>query len=194
MESPNLSLAKKLNKVAIVVSILVLALVGIMRRVKISLPEGVDLGMLPGFHAILNSLTAVLLILALYFIRKKEVARHRKTIYIAIGTSALFLLSYVAYHITTPETIFGDLNGDGVVDQAEMALVGSGKRAFYLVLLLSHVILAAVSFPLILFTFIRGFTWQVEKHRRMARWVYWLWLYVAITGPICYFMLKPYYS
>ncbi|MCB0706392.1 MAG: DUF420 domain-containing protein [Saprospiraceae bacterium] len=192
MESPNLKLAKNLNRLAIVVSVVVLLLVGVMRRVKITIPESVDLSMLPALHSILNSLTALLLILALYYIRRKEVLRHRRTIYLALTCSALFLISYVAYHITTPETIYGDINGDGLVDAGELALLGS-SRTIYLILLLSHISLAAVSFPLILFTFIRGFTWQVDKHRKMARWVYWIWLYVAITGPICYFMLKPYY-
>jgi putative membrane protein len=69
----------------------------------------------------------------------------------------------------------------------------SGIRPFYLVLLLSHIALAAGIFPFILFTFIRAYTNQIERHRKMARWVFPLWLYVAITGPICYFMLSPYY-
>lgn len=192
MEVPNTKLAKTLNIIAVIVSIVVLLLVGAMRQIKIPLPEGTDLSMLPGLHAILNSCAALFLVLGLYFIRKKEVYRHRMSIYMAMACSFLFLLSYVTYHITTPETIFGDVNGDGLLDAEEISLIGS-SRFVYLILLLSHIFLAAVSFPLILFTFIRGFTWQIDKHRRMARWVYWLWLYVAITGPICYLMLKPYY-
>ena len=74
----------------------------------------------------------------------------------------------------------------------ELAAVG-GTRTLYLVVLLTHIALAAVGFPFILFTFVRGYTMQVEKHRRMARWVYPVWLYVAITGPVCYLMLMPYY-
>lgn len=117
---------------------------------------------------------------------------HRNAMYLAIGLSALFLLSYVAYHFTTPETVFGDMNHDGIVDAAELAAVGSMRTA-YLVLLLSHITLAGLIFPFILFTFIRAYTGQFEKHRKMAKWVWPIWFYVAVTGPIVYLMLLPYY-
>jgi putative membrane protein len=188
----NLQLEKKLKVVAWIITVAVLGLVGMMRRVKIAMPEGVDLGFLPPFHATLNAWTAVVLLIAFYYIKQKKVQQHRNAIYVAIVLSVLFLLSYVAYHFTTPETLFGDSNHDGVLDAAEKAAV-AGIRPFYLVLLLSHIALAAGIFPFILFTFIRAYTNQIERHRKMARWVFPLWLYVAITGPICYFMLSPYY-
>lgn len=186
----NLQLAKTLNKWAWVVTGVVLLLVGMMRRVKLDV--GVDLSFLPAFHATLNAVTALVLIVALYFIKQKNVEAHRKAIYVAIGLSVLFLLSYVAYHFTNPETLFGDANGDGILSSEELAAVGSA-RTYYLLLLLSHIVLAALTLPFILFTFIRAYTNQIEKHRRMAKWVFPLWLYVAITGPICYYMLMPYY-
>ncbi len=189
----NLALAKKLNVAAWVVTVAVLGLVVLMRQVKITLPAGTDLSFLPPLHASLNVLTAITLVVALIFIKQKQVSRHRAAIMVALGFSVLFLLSYVAYHFTSPETLFGDANHDGVVDAAERAAVG-GMRTFYLILLLSHIALAAISLPFILFTFIRGFTYQVARHWKMARWVFPVWLYVAITGPICYFMLMPYYA
>jgi putative membrane protein len=192
MESVNLSIARRLNTFAWIFTAIVLLLVGAMRRVKIPLPEGWDVSFLPPFHAGVNALTAVVLLLALYFIKQKNIVAHRRTIYVAMSLSVLFLLSYVAYHFTTPETIYGDVDGNGRLDDGELAAVGSARTA-YLVLLLSHIVLAAVSLPLILFTFIRGFTDQVERHRRMARWVFPLWLYVAVTGPVCYWMLRPFY-
>jgi putative membrane protein len=188
----NVLLEKKLNRIAWVLTVAVLGLVGMMRRVKIPMPEGVDLGFLPPFHATLNALTAVVLLVALYFIKQKKVQQHRNAIYVAIALSVLFLLSYVAYHFTTPETLFGDANHDGVLSELEKTAIG-GTRTFYLVLLLSHIALAAGIFPFILFTFIRAYTNQIDRHRKMARWVFPLWLYVAITGPVCYFMLIPYY-
>ena len=188
----NLQLEKKLNVAAWIITVVVLGLVGMMRRIKITMPEGLDLGFLPPFHATLNALTAVVLLIAFYYIKQKKVQQHRNAIYVAIVLSVLFLLSYVAYHFTTPETLFGDINHDGVLDELEKAAV-AGIRPFYLVLLLSHIALAAGIFPFILFTFIRAYTNQIERHRKMARWVFPLWLYVAITGPICYFMLSPYY-
>jgi len=189
---PNVQLAKKLNIGAWIVSGAVLLLVGLMRQVKITLPAGVDLGFLPPFHATLNALTAVVLLVALYFIKQKKVTQHRQAIYVAMGLSILFLLSYVAYHFTAPATLYGDANHDGVVDAAEKLAVG-GSRGFYLILLITHITLAAGILPFILFTFIRAFTNQFDRHKKMARWVFPLWLYVAITGPICYLMLMPYY-
>ena len=188
----NLVLAKKLNTWAWVVTAAVLLLVGLMRRVKIPLPDGVDFGFLPPLHAFLNALAAVALMAAFYFIKQKNVEAHRKAVFVALGLSVLFLLSYVTYHFTTPETLYGDLNGDRIVSEDELLAVGS-SRIIYLVILISHIVLAAVSFPFILFTFIRAYTGQIERHRKMAKWVFPMWLYVTITGPIAYFMLMPYY-
>lgn len=187
-----LQLEKRLNVAAWIVTVAVLGLVGMMRRIKIPVPDDLDLSFLPPFHATLNALTAIVLIMAFYFIKQKKVQQHRNAIYVAIVLSVLFLLSYVAYHFTTPETLFGDSNHDGALSEVERAAV-SGIRPFYLILLLTHIFLAAGIFPFILFTFIRAYTNQLERHRKMARWVFPLWLYVAITGPICYFMLSPYY-
>jgi len=173
---PDIQLEKKMNLLAYVVSVVVLLLVGLMRRVKFDL--GIDFHFLPPFHASLNALTAVILLLALYFIKNKQIENHRKAIYAAMVCSALFLVSYVLYHFTTPETRFG---GEGAI------------RTVYFILLITHVVLAAAILPFILLTFNRAYTAQYERHKKMARWVFPLWLYVAITGPVCYLMLKPYY-
>lgn len=173
---PDIQLEKKMNLLAYVVSVVVLLLVGLMRRVKFDL--GIDFHFLPPLHASLNALTAVILLLALYFIKNKQIENHRKAIYAAMVCSALFLISYVLYHFTTPETRFG---GEGAI------------RTLYFILLITHVVLAALILPFILLTFNRAYTAQYERHKKMARWVFPLWLYVAITGPVCYLMLKPYY-
>ncbi len=173
---PNPALEKKLNRLAYVVSFAVLLLVGMMRRYKFE--TGIDFSFLPPLHASLNALAAVILVFAYYFIRTGQVERHRKAIYAAMVCSALFLVSYVLYHFTTPETKYG---GEGIM------------RTVYFVLLITHVVLAAVILPFILLTFTRAYTNQFERHKKMARWVFPLWLYVAVTGPICYLMLKPYY-
>jgi len=188
----NLALAKKLNIAAWIISGAVLLVVGGMRRVHIGLPEGVSLDFLPAINATINALTAVLLLIAYYFIRKKQVERHRRTIYAALALSVIFLLSYVTYHLTSTPALYGDANHDGALAEAELEAVGS-LRTVYLLLLSSHIVLAAAVFPFILFTFVRGFTNQVDRHRRLARWVIWFWVYVAVSGPACYIMLKNYY-
>ena len=188
----NKPLEKKLNIGAGVVSVLVLLLVGLMRRPEYKIQTDIDFSFLPPLHSFFNAIVAVALIFALYFIKQKNVAAHRNAIYTALTFSALFLLSYVVYHFTNTEIRFGDINHDGVVDAAEKAAVG-GKRTAYLLLLITHVTLAGLILPFIFLTFNRAFTNQFDRHKKMARWVFPLWLYVAVTGPICYFMLMPYY-
>jgi putative membrane protein len=189
---PREDLSKRLGIAAWILTAVVLGLVGMMRRVKIPLPEGVDFSFLPPVHAAVNAAAAVVLIIALIAVMKGRIALHRRMIMTAMGLSVLFLLSYVAYHFTSNEVKFGDANFDGVVDAAEKARAG-GMRTVYLLLLASHIILAAVSLPFILFTFIAGWTNRFQAHRKLARWVFPLWLYVAVTGPVCYWMLRPYY-
>jgi putative membrane protein len=170
----NLKLASKLNKYAVVVSAAVLILVASMRQIEVNL--GIDFSFLPIIYSITNALAAVFLIRAIMFIRQKRIAEHKQMIIIALSLSAAFLLMYVLYHITTKPV---EYCGQGMI------------RNVYFALLISHVVLAAVSFPFILFTFIRGFTMQVEKHKAMSKYVFWVWLYVSITGPIVYLMLRP---
>ena len=179
-QEPNLVLGKKLTLVTCLLTVVVWLLVGAMRRPdKIPLPDGVSLSFLPMVHACLNSLVAVFLVLALAMIKRGNVRLHKLSISAAMISSALFLLCYVAYHFTTGETKFG---GEGVI------------KVVYFVLLISHIALAAISLPFILLTWVYGFTNQFQKHRRMSKWVFPVWLYVAVSGPICYLMLRPYYG
>ncbi len=172
----NIQLEKKLNKLSWIASVAVFLLVVMMRRVKID--TSIDFSFLPPLYSTLNTITALLLIVALLFIKKGMANQHRKVMTMALATSVLFLLCYVVYHITTPETRYCQ---EGAI------------RYVYFTLLISHIILAAVILPFILFTYIRAFTNQFQKHKSMARWVYPLWLYVALTGPIIYLMLLPCY-
>ena len=176
VSAENKKLEKRLNIIAIIVSVVILAVVIWMRDIQIDL--GVDFSFLPPLHSGINALTAVVLLFAVSFIRKGNVTAHKNAVYVAIGLSVLFLVSYVLYHITTPVTYY---EGQGFV------------RYVYFFFLITHVVLAAVILPFILFTFNRAFTGQFERHKKMAKWVFPIWLYVAITGPICYLMLLPYY-
>lgn len=175
--TPKPQLASKLNVVAYVLSAVVILLVGVMRRVKLDV--GVDFSFLPAFNAGFNIIVSISLLLALIFIKQKKIEAHRKAIYTAMIFSALFLLTYVLYHFTTTETTFCK---EGTI------------RTVYFVLLISHIVLAGVSLPFILLTFIKGYTHLFESHKKMARIVWPVWFYVAVTGPIVYFMLKPCYA
>lgn len=176
MISRNKPLARKMNIGAIFISAIVLILVLLMRRVKID--TGIDFSFLPAVHSSFNALAAVALILGLRAIKKRNAHQHRFFMMVAIILSVLFLTSYVVYHFTMPETLFCK---EGVV------------RIVYFVLLITHIILAAVILPFILFTFIRAFTAQFDRHVSMARWVFPLWLYVTISGPVLFLMLRSCY-
>lgn len=174
---PDNRLAAKLNRIAWGITAIVLFMVVAMRRIKLN--TEMDFSFLPGVYSTLNALTGIILLAGLYFIRTGQRQRHAVSMTTAMILSLLFLAGYVLYHITTQETRFG---GEGPI------------RYVYFFLLITHVVLAAVIFPFILFTFVRGFSGQYPQHRKMARWVFWIWLYVAFTGPVLYFMIKPYYS
>lgn len=180
LRTPEHALAKKLSIIAWIVTALVLVLVGLMRRpeLRIELPEGISFAFLPPVHAAINTIVSVLLIAAILAVKAERIQLHRKLMLSAMGFSVLFLLGYVAYHFTNVETKFG---GTGTV------------RSIYFFLLITHIVAAGVSLPLILLTFISAWTNRFEAHRKMARWVFPIWLYVAVTGPICYLMLRPYY-
>lgn len=176
--APQEELSKKLKLAAWIVSAAVLVLVVLMQKIKLPLPDGWSTAVLPQVHAGINAAVAVVLLISIIAIKLGNVKFHRATMVTAMMLSVLFLLSYVVYHMTNDPTRFG---GAGV------------QKTIYLVLLITHILAAAVSLPFILFTFIAGWTNHFTTHRRLARWVYPLWLYVAITGPVCYWMLRPYY-
>ena len=143
--------------------------------------DGADayLHSLPAVNAVLNSLTAVALLIGFYFIRLKNVLAHRASMGTAFALGGLFLLSYVAYHSQVESTHFG---GVGAI------------RTVYFLLLLSHIGLAVVTVGLVLFTLYFALTGQYTKHKAIARWTFPIWLYVSITGVIVYFMISPYYT
>jgi putative membrane protein len=142
------------------------------------LQAGFDLRILPAFNAALNFSTALLLITGFYFIRNKKIQSHRLCMITAFCLSAVFLISYVIYHALTEPVSYG---GEGMI------------RNVYFFILITHIILAAVIVPLVLITLVRGLQQRFDRHRRIARWTFPLWLYVAVTGVIVYLMLSPYY-
>lgn len=148
---------------------------------------------LPALNAVLNGTCSVLLIVSLLAIRRRNIQLHKRLNLTAFVLSALFLVSYVTAHYFIPDTRYGDLDHNGVLNAAEAAAV-SGIKPLYLVILLSHIFLAIVVLPLVLLSFYYGLTDQREKHRRLTRFSYPIWLYVTLTGVVVYLMIAPYYN
>jgi putative membrane protein len=144
-------------------------------------------------NALLNTGVCILLIAALVAVKNKNFQLHKNLMLLAMLLSVLFLVTYIAHHLFAGEARFGDANFDGVVSPEEAALVGN-SRPFYLILLTTHIILAATSLPFILFTAYRGLTGEYEDHKRKAKRMWPIWFYVAATGPLVYWMIKPYYN
>jgi putative membrane protein len=176
------------------ISIFVFVVVLILNRHLIPAPAQVPSFViyLPKLNAVLNGTCSLLLLISLYFIKQKKITIHKRVNILAFCLSSLFLVSYILFHYLAPETRYGDLNGDGVLSDAEKATAGS-TRYFYYVILTSHIILAAIVLPLVLLSFYRGLQMQVEKHKKIVRWAFPIWLYVTVTGVIVYIMISPYY-
>ena len=186
----NKELEKKYRPWVIIASIAIPVVVAALFGIKI---EGVDLGFLPPIYATLNGITAVLLVLAVIAIKKGNKNAHQRLVQSAILCSLLFLVGYVAYHITSTSTLYGDINHDGV-RSLEEAKAASGSFLIYICFLVSHIILSILVIPLVLNTYIKGWLGNVESHRKWAKITFPIWLYVAISGVVVYLMISPYYG
>ena len=166
----------KYNKLIILVSILIPVVVAILFTVK--LPNVEPLSFLPPIYASINAMTALLLISALIAIKNKKRNLHSLLMKFAIGLSLVFLVMYVAYHMTSESTAFG---GEGTI------------RYIYFTILISHILLSITVIPFVLVTYVRAITNDIEAHKKIAKITFPLWLYVAITGVVVYIMISPYY-
>ena len=147
---------------------------------------------LPGVNASINSLTVLLLIAAVVAIKNGKEALHRNLMLLAMLLGVVFLVSYVTYHASVPSTVFGDANGDYMLSESEQETVG-GLRTFYLIVLLSHILMSVIGLPLILTAAYLGLSDKRQSHRRLVRFTFPAWLYIAITGVLVYFLISPYY-
>jgi len=166
----------KYNKLIIALSIVIPVAVAVLFSVKI---EGFDFSFLPPIYASINGLTAILLIVALIAIKQKNIKLHESLMKVCIGLSACFLIMYVLYHMTSESTPYG---GEGAL------------RTFYFIILISHILLSIAVIPLVLFTFVKALAERFDKHRKLAKITFPIWLYVAITGVVVYIMISPYYG
>lgn len=185
---------QKFNKFIIVVSIVIPVVVAILFGVKLK-DFGYDvapLSFLPPIYAAINGLTAMVLVLAVVSIKNGNRALHERLMTTAICLSVTFLVMYVAYHMTSDSTKFGDINHDGVLDLIEKGNLGS-LRLVYFFILISHIILSIAVIPLVLVTYVKALASKFDKHKKIAKITFPIWLYVAVTGVIVYLMISPYY-
>lgn len=156
-------------------SVAIPLVVAVLFRVKI---PGYDLSFLPPIYASINGLTAVLLMTAYLAIKKGRRTVHERIMKSCIALSATFLVMYVLYHMTSDSTPYGG---------------GGALRYFYYFVLVTHILLSVLITPLVLFTFSRALSGNFERHRRLAKFTFPIWLYVAVTGVVVYLMISPYY-
>ena len=167
---------KKYKKLIVALSVILPLAVAALFGIKI---EGVDLSALPPIYATINGLTALALVAAVVAIRSGKRKMHENLMKTAIVLSCLFLLMYVAYHITSETTEYG--------------IDGFSKYIYYFILV-SHICLSIVVIPLVLFTYVKGIAGNFDSHRRLAKITFPIWLYVAITGVVVYIMISPFYG
>lgn len=160
------------------VSFVVFAAVAILSRVKLEVDLGFDIHVFALINAVINSMVSILLVWALVAVKNKKYVQHKNIMFGAIILSVLFLVSYIAHHLLAGDTVYG---GEGNI------------RYFYYFILITHIFLAAIILPFILFTAYRSLTGEYAKHKKLAKYTWPLWLYVSVTGVMVYLMISPYY-
>lgn len=170
---------KQARLLILTVSFVVFAAVAVLSRVKLEANLGFDVHVFAQINAVINSMVSILLIAALIAVKNKNYVRHKNIMMVAIALSIVFLVSYIAHHLLAGDTVYG---GEG------------GVRYFYYFILITHIFLAAIILPFILFTAYRSLTGEYAKHKKLARYTWPLWLYVSVTGVLVYLFISPYYG
>ena len=172
----HLNTNKKYNKLIVILSVVIPLVVAALFGIKI--PNVEPLMFLPPIYATINAVTTLVLICAFLAIQKKKVKLHQRLMQFAIVLSVLFLLMYMAYHMTSDSTKFG---GEGLI------------KYIYYVILITHILMSIIVIPFVLITYVSAITNDIERHKKIARVTFPLWLYVAISGVLVYILISPYY-
>lgn len=191
----NVSLQKNDRKARFLIlafSVVVFVAVTVLERVTLAVDLGFNPHVLALINAIINSIVTVLLVAGLITAKSRQFDAHRKIMLTAIFLSVIFLLTYIAHHLFAGSTLYGDVDRNGIVSETEKAAAGV-SRFVYFFLLGTHILLAGVSLPFILFTAYRALINENAKHRKLAKITWPLWLYVAATGPVVYWMISKFY-
>ena len=184
---------KKAKIIILIFSAVVFLAIIVLSRVKLNVDLGFDVHLFAKANAIINSGVAVLLVIALIAVKIKNYTLHKNLMLSAMLLSVLFLVSYICHHLFAGETRFGDLNHDGIISDIEKTAVGSSRMIYY-ILLGTHIPLAGIILPFILFSAYRALTGEFDKHKKLVRITWPIWFYVAVTGVVVYWMISPYYG
>ncbi|MCU0432630.1 MAG: DUF420 domain-containing protein [Bacteroidia bacterium] len=174
-------------------SFVVFAVVVSLSRIKLEVDLGFDVHIFARINAGINTIVSILLLLALWAVMKHKYILHKKVMMAAMVLSILFLVSYIAHHLLSGDTRYGDLDHNGELSDTEKVQAG-GIRIFYFVLLLLHIFLAAIILPFILFTAYRAMTAEYPRHKKLARITWPIWFFVSVSGVLVYLMISPYYA
>ncbi len=175
MSTRKLNAEQKYNKWIVILSVIIPIAVAALFTVKLKVEP---LTFLPPIYATINGITAFVLLVAVWAIKNNKRKLHENLMKFAISLSVLFLVMYVAYHMTSDSAEFG---GEGAI------------RSIYFFILITHIALSVVVIPFVLITYVRAITNNIQRHKKIARITFPLWLYVAVTGVIVYLMISPYY-
>jgi putative membrane protein len=175
-----------------IVSIIVFVAIAVLSKVKVNADLGFDPHNFAKANAVINFSVTVLLLAGLWAVRSKKYLLHKRIMIAAIILSVLFLVSYICHHLFAGETKFGDTDHNGIVSADEKSIAGSLRVVYYFILG-THIPLAGIILPFILFTSYRSLTGDYTKHKKLARFTFPIWLYVAITGVLVYLLISPYY-
>lgn len=183
---------KKATWLILVFSVIVFVAVSVLTRVKLEVDLGFDVHFFAKLNAIINSVVSLLLLAGLMVVKQGKYQWHKRFMITALVLSVIFLVSYICHHLLAGETRFGDINHDGIVSDTEKALAGP-KRIFYFIILSTHIPLAGIILPFVLYTAYRALIGEWPKHIKLARITWPIWLYVSVTGVLVYLLISPYY-
>lgn len=174
-------------------SVVVFVAITILDKTELDVTLSFDPHVFAGLSALVNSGVAILLIIGLVLIKQKKYLQHKNVMLGTMALSILFLVFYILHHLLTGETKYGDLNHNGSLDESEKLAAGSLRYIYYFIIS-THITLAGIIMPFVLYTAYRAMIGAYSVHKKLARWTYPIWLYVAITGVIVYLMISPYYA
>jgi len=183
---------KQANWLILVFSFIVFAAVALLSRLKLNVDLGFNVHVFARLNAIINAIVTILLLAGLAAVRQGKYLLHKRIMTTALILSIIFLVSYICHHLFAGETRFGDINHDGIISDQEKLMAGS-KRIFYFIILATHIPLAAIILPFVLYTAYRALIGEWSKHVKLARITWPVWLYVSVTGVLVYLLISPYY-